>query len=209
MQRIVAWSGPGIINRAYRPGEFVTPQDVIDETRNREFTFFKNRGYGFIRQKDPFCPQIREALHNSVHHWNIPHHEGAVYVCTEGPRLESPAEIRKFRIIGGDLVGMTLIPEAFLARELEICYAPICYLTNYAEGVINRDFERGTLFEGMQNPKEREVVEQAVGFFPNILNTCFSIMRGKERTCNCKDAMLRYKKKGMLSNDWHEWLGDR
>ena len=81
-------------------------------------------------------------------------------MCTEGPRLESPAEIKKFRIIGADLVGMTLAPETFLARELEMCYAPVCYLTNYAEGVVDREFKTGQLFEGMQTDQEKSAVEQ-------------------------------------------------
>ena len=54
VETIVSWSGPGIINLSFRPGEFILPHDLIDETKNRESTFFKNRGYGFIRQNDPF-----------------------------------------------------------------------------------------------------------------------------------------------------------
>ena len=68
-----------------------------------------------------------------LHETDLQHHNQAVYACTEGPRLETPAEIRKLRILGADLVGMTLAPEAFLAREKEICYSPFCYLANYAD----------------------------------------------------------------------------
>ena len=207
-QRIIAWSGPGIVNTAYCPGDFAIPEDIIDETRNRESTFFKNRGYGFIRQKDPFCPYIRETLHNAIHSAGLPHHERSVYVCMEGPRLESPAEVRKIRIIGGDLVGMTLAPEAFLARELEMCYAPVCYLVNYAEGTVQRGFEKGTLFEGMQTDDEKSLVNSAINRFPEIVRSCFAILNGAVRACDCKDAMLRYKKKGMIGNDWRTWLGD-
>ncbi len=208
VERILAWSGPGVINKAFRPGEFVIPHDIIDETRNRESTFFKNRGIGFIRQSHPFCPEIRAGLHDALHTAEIPHHEEAVYVCTEGPRLESPAEIRKFRILGADLVGMTLAPEAFLARELEMCYAPACYLTNYAEGVKPREFEKGQLFEGMQNEEERTEVARSVERFPKIIAALYEQMKGMARACACKDAMLRYKEKGAISNDWREWIGD-
>ncbi len=208
VERILAWSGPGIINKAFRPGEFAIPHDIIDETRNRESTFFKNRGIGFIRQSHPFCPEIRAGLHEALHRAEIPHHQEAVYVCTEGPRLESPAEIRKFRILGADLVGMTLAPEAFLARELEMCYAPACYLTNFAEGVEPREFEKGRLFEGMQNEEERTEVERAVGRFPEIIVALLEQMKEMDRACACKDAMLRYKKKGAITNDWREWMGD-
>ncbi|CAI2719519.1 MTAP family purine nucleoside phosphorylase [Nitrospina watsonii] len=207
VRRIVAWSGPGIINRAYRPGEFVLPHDVIDETRNRESTFFKERGIGFIRQSDPFCPEVRDALHESMHHAGLPHHEQGVYVCTQGPRLESPAEIKKFRIVGADLVGMTLCPEAFLARELEMCYAPVCYLTNYAEGVVQRDFKKGELFEGMQSGEEKTQVDAAIQQFPLILAGAFSQLAGEDAQCHCPHAMQRYRDKGMIGGDWKSWLG--
>lgn len=207
-ERIVSWSGPGIVNAAFRPGEFATPHDIIDETRRRESTFFKNRGIGFIRQDSPFCPQIRRSLRETLRAAGLPCRDEGVYACTEGPRLESPAEIRKLKILGADLVGMTLAPEAFLARELEMCYAPVCYLTNYAEGVAEREFREGTLFEGMQTGEERVRVEEAVGKFPEILGACFERLRGLDRACHCKDAMLRYKNKGMIGGDWHSWLGD-
>ena len=205
--RIVAWSGPGIINTRYRPGEFVVPHDLIDETRRRESTFFKGRGWGFIRQKEPFCPEVREALHTALHQAGRPHHEEGVYVCTEGPRLESPAEVRKFRILGADLVGMTLAPEAFLARELEMCYAPLCYLTNYAEGVMERGYEPGQLFEGMQTDQEKTEVEKAVEAFPQILAGALAVLAGAAPACACPRAMQRYRDKGMIGEDWHTWLG--
>ncbi len=207
VERILAWSGPGIINPAFRPGDFVVPHDIIDETKNRETTFYKNQGIGFIRQSHPFCPEIRESLHDVLHHAALPHHEEAVYVCTEGPRLESPAEIRKLRIIGADLVGMTLAPEAFLARELEMCYAPLCYLTNYAEGVVSRNFQKGQLFEGMQTGEENSAVEEAVKKFPIILEACCELLRNRDRNCHCPDAMQRYKDKGMIGDDWRTWVG--
>jgi len=207
VERIISWSGPGIINTSFKPGEYVIPSDVIDETKNRETTFFKNNGIGFIRQDKPFCPQIQRVVHDSMHSLGFSHHEQAVYICTEGPRLETPAEIRKFRLNGGDLVGMTLVPELFLARELEICYASICYLTNFAEGTVNREFKTGELFEGMQTNQEKTQVEKSISRFPGILAGTFLNLNRTERTCHCKDAMDRYKKKGVISDDWHTWLG--
>ncbi len=207
VERIISWSGPGIINTAFKPGDFVVPQDIIDETRNRESTFFKNSGVGFIRQSHPFCPEVREVLRDAVHHSGIPHHEQGVYVCTEGPRLESPAEIKKFRIIGADLVGMTLAPETFLARELEMCYAPVCYLTNYAEGVTDREFKTGQLFEGMQTDQEKSVVEKSVLQFPAILAASLTLLKDLERACHCKEALQRYRDKGMIGEDWRTWIG--
>jgi 5'-methylthioadenosine phosphorylase len=206
VERIISWSGPGIINPAFKPGDFVVPNDIIDETRNRESTFFKDSGVGFIRQNNPFCPEVREVLHDAVHHSGTPHHEQGVYVCTEGPRLESPAEIKKFRIIGADLVGMTLAPETFLARELEMCYAPVCYLTNYAEGVADREFKTGQLFEGMQTDQENSTVENSVLQFPAILAASLILLKDRVRTCHCKEALQRYRNKGMIGGDWRTWV---
>ena len=199
VQRIIAWSGPGIINTAFEPGDFVVPHDIIDETKNRPTTFFDNTGIGFIRQSRPFCPQIAQALHNVLHETDLQHHNQAVYACTEGPRLETPAEIRKLRILGADLVGMTLAPEAFLAREKEICYSPFCYLTNYAEGVKPRKFEKGKLFEGMQTEEEKKQVDSSIQKFPSLIRMVFETLKEEERTCDCSEALRRYKNKGFVS----------
>ena len=198
VRRIIAWSGPGIINTAFKPGDFVVPHDIIDETRNRATTFFDNTGVGFIRQSQPFCPQIAHTLHDVLHDSGLPHHEQAVYACTEGPRLETPAEIRKLRILGADLVGMTLAPEAFLAREKEICYTPFCYLTNYAEGVKPREFKKGELFEGMQTEEEKKQVDASIQKFPALIRAVFESLKEEERACDCSEALRRYKNKGMI-----------
>ncbi|MBU2591106.1 MAG: MTAP family purine nucleoside phosphorylase [Nitrospinae bacterium] len=206
VERIISWSGPGIINDRYRVGEIAIPSDLIDETKNRLNTFFEKRGLGFIRQSEPFCPIIREALNGSLANLGINHRKEGVYLCTEGPRLETPAEITKYKIIGGDLVGMTLIPEVFLARELEICYASICYLTNYAEGVRDRRYKGGKLFEGIQDEEEHAAVEAALCNIPRIIKEAISILNDIDRDCLCKDAMLRYKKNGVIDNNWRDWI---
>ena len=198
VRRIIAWSGPGIINTAFKPGDFVVPHDIIDETRNRATTFFDNTGVGFIRQSQPFCPQIARTLHDVLHDSGLPQHEQAVYAGTEGPRLETPAEIRKLRILGADLVGMTLAPEAFLAREKEICYTPFCYLTNYAEGVKPREFKKGELFEGMQTEEEKKHVDASIQKFPALIRAVFESLKEEERACDCSEALRRYKNKGMI-----------
>ena len=198
VERVIAWSGPGIINTAFKPGDFVVPHDIIDETKNRDSTFFKDTGIGFIRMNEPFCPQVASAMHDALHSSRLPHHDQAVYACTEGPRLETPAEIRKLRVLGADLVGMTLAPEAFLAREMEMCYTPFCYLTNYAEGVKPREFIKGELFEGMQTDEERKQVDLAIQRFPQLISKVFENLQGVDRSCNCRDALRRYKDKGMI-----------
>ncbi len=159
--RVLAWSGPGSLHAdRYHPGQLVLPADIIDETRRRPSTFFAGRGWGFIRSSPCFCPGGQTAFRQAATEAGLECGDDAVYVCTEGPRLETAAEIRKFRRNGGDLVGMTLAPEAFLARELEMCYTPLCYVTNYAEGVVDREYRGGELVwrdDERHRPRRRSV----------------------------------------------------
>jgi len=87
---------------------------------------------------EPFCPELRSVLISVARRRHPRVHEKGVIACTEGPRFETPAEIRALRILGADLVGMTVSPEAFLARELEMCYASICFVSNMAAGMQDR-----------------------------------------------------------------------
>ena len=96
-------------------------------------------------------------------------HGRAVYVATTGPRLETAAEIRKFGLLGGDLVGQTLAPEVFLARELEFCYTALTYVVNYAEGLLDRPYAPGVLFEGLATPAEVERVRAVEAAFPELI----------------------------------------
>ncbi len=206
VERIIAWSGPGIINDKFSVGNFALPHDLIDETKNRDYTFFENKGIGFIRQKFPFCEIIRKELVKTMTGLNLEFHAKSVYVCTQGPRLETPAEIQKYKMFGGDIVGMTLIPEAFLARELEICYAPICYLTNFAEGTRERPYQKGELFEGMIDNNDRKSISDSLRQFPIIFQKVYGSLQNLERDCDCKNAMLRYRKEGCISEDWRNWI---
>ena len=103
-------------------------------------------------------------------------------------------------------MGMTLAPETFLARELEMCYAPVCYLTNYAEGVVDREFKTGQLFEGMQTDQEKSAVENSVLQFPALLAASLVLLKDRDRVCHCKEALQRYRNKGMISGDWRTWV---
>lgn len=203
---IVAWTGPGAINPDFTPGTFVVLTDMIDETRRRPSTFFENSGIGFIRMGEVFCPSLRSLLVRVLRKLRYEFCDHATYVCTEGPRLETPAEIRMYAQLGAELVGMTLSPEAFLARELEMCYAALAYVTNFAEGVKKRRFRNGELFEGLATSPERQRVAQAVQRFPSIIRSLAEQLSLLPSSCHCQRAMERYRKQGLLSKDWHEWL---
>jgi len=204
-ERILTWTGPGAINPKFRPGDYVVPSDILDFTKSRPLTFFENTGLGFIRQNPVFCPVLRLGFLRAAKKSSSRVHDGGTYACTEGPRLETPAEVRFLKKAGADMVGMTLVPEVFLARELEMCYASICYITNYAEGVKALPYRKGELFEGALPSKEKVKVDAALASLPEIIAQTIIDLAGKERRCPCKDAMLRYKIKGDIGKDWRRW----
>ncbi len=205
VERIIAWSGPGAIDPNIPVGDLLVPADVIDETRSRDYTFYNGLGIGFIRQNPVFCPELSASLARAVTARQGHCRDTDVYVCTQGPRLETRAEIRKFAAYGATLVGMTLIPEAFLARELEMCYCPLCYVTNYAEGVVERAYEPGTLFEGLLTVDERTRVDSAVAA---LMPVALEALRAAshDRDCPCSRAMERYRKRGDIGDDWRTWV---
>lgn len=205
--RIVSWTGPGAIARKLRPGDLALPDDLLDFTRNRPSTFYEGKGIGFLRQFPVFCERLRAALRSNAKRSEVGRvHFGGTYACTEGPRLETPAEVRFLARAGADLVGMTLCPEAFLARELEICYAPVAYVTNYAEGVRKMPYRPGALFEGMLPPGEAEAVEAAKNAIPGIAIAAARAVAGEERDCPCAVSMERYRKRGDIGPDFRDWV---
>lgn len=203
---IVSWSGPGAIDETLTIGQFVLPDDLIDETKCRAYSFFEGAGWGFVRQNPVFCPTLRRALAVVMEDLDLKYRSDGTYVCTEGPRLETPAEIRKFRQFGGHLVGMTMVPEVFLAKELEMCYASVCYVTNYAEGVRERQFRPGVLFEGLLSDDERKAVDEAVSRFPDIIASLVARWHSVKSDCHCDQLMSRYRLRGDIGPDWHTWI---
>ncbi|MEJ2090998.1 MAG: cyclic dehypoxanthinyl futalosine synthase [Syntrophobacterales bacterium] len=206
VQKILAWCAPGAVNEAMAPGHLVCPHDILDETRGEVYTFFAQRGLGFIRQNPVFCPELRRALSRTMQQGPLPWHPQGVYVATSGPRLETPAEIRKFRMLGGDLVGMTLVPEAFLARELELCYTALCYVVNFAEGIKERSFQPGVLFEGLATQEEVAQVLEVEGAFVDIVLRLLPELAAVPRSCPCGKLMERYRLRGDIGEDWRTWF---
>lgn len=204
--QILSWSGPGAISTEYSIGQFIVIDDIIDETRRRKSTFFEQGGLGFIRQNPVFCPRLRKTLMCALQELGLKHSGGGTYVCTEGPRLETPAEIRKFKSYGADLVGMTAAPEVFLARELEMCYATLCYVTNYAEGIREKSFQPGVLFEGLASKADLELVEKSVEQFPMIIEKVAQKIGTSEADCACGKLMQRYRDRGAIGENWREWM---
>lgn len=206
-ERVLAWSGPGAINKKMRPGSMVIVDDLVDETRRRPSTFFEHGGLGFIRQSPVFCQTCREALIDACKKLGLLLLEHGTYACTEGPRPETPAEVRKLSSFGCDLVGTTLAPEVFLARELEMCYAAVCYVTNFAEGVAERPYQPGLRFEGMTTAGEDTAIEATAGRLPEVVRQAARALHlGGQRDCPCSQSMSRYRRRGDIGDDWRKWI---
>jgi 5'-methylthioadenosine phosphorylase len=135
VERILATNAVGAINPDFRPGDVVIPHDFVDFTKLRCGTFYDKSPVTHVDVSEPYCPEMRLLLTKTAKDHVSRIWDKAVLVCTEGPRYETPAEIEMFRRLGCDVVGMTGCPEAALARELEMCYASICYVSNMAAGM--------------------------------------------------------------------------
>lgn len=205
-KRIISWNGAGAINRLLSVGDFVVLDDLIDVTRKREYTFYRNRGYGFIRQNPVFCPEVRAALYQAAAQFSPHVFKRGIYVCTEGPRLETAAEIRVFATWGADVVGMTPVPEVYLAKELEMCYASITYVSNYAEGLVEpQQAGQQGVFGSLLPSDEAATLKKSVQLLPRIVSTAISLLP-EERSCPCATAMKKYRDRGDIGDDWHTWV---
>jgi 5'-deoxy-5'-methylthioadenosine phosphorylase len=134
--RITAIAAVGGIRNDLTPGSLVIPDQIIDYTYGRDFTYFgnTNQPVTHIDFTEPYCPIAREQLLIAAKKVNEPVIDGGVYAATQGPRLETAAEINRLERDGVDMVGMTGMPETVLAKELGMSYASIAVVANYAAG---------------------------------------------------------------------------
>jgi 5'-methylthioadenosine phosphorylase len=134
---IFSVSTVGSMKKQIQPGDFVVPHDFLDMTRSRSQTFFDDSRV-HVDMTDPFCPSLRKSLLQSCETiLKTGFHDNGVYLATEGPRLETAAEI-KFFSSSADIVGMTVVPEVVLAREKGICFVSLCLVCNMAAGLQHR-----------------------------------------------------------------------
>jgi 5'-methylthioadenosine phosphorylase len=137
---VLATAAVGSLTADLRPGALVLVDQFLDFTKGRHGTFFDGEGSptaGVVHTDvtAPYCTGLRAALSHTAVGLGVELGTSATYVCTEGPRFESAAEIRAFRCLGGTVVGMTGVPEVVLARELGMCYATVCLVTNLGAGL--------------------------------------------------------------------------
>ncbi|MCD2198490.1 MULTISPECIES: S-methyl-5'-thioadenosine phosphorylase [unclassified Halobacterium] len=180
VERILASNAVGSLKEELPPQTLVVPDQIFDRTKHRDSTFF---GDGIVVHQpfaDPYCPHMVEHLHESAEEaTDAETQEGGTYVCIEGPQYSTRAESEFYKAQGWDLVGMTAIPEAKLAREAEMCYATVAGVTDY--DVWKADSEV-TLEEVLENAAANEeaikrTVEHAIETLP------------EERDCDCGHAL--------------------
>jgi 5'-methylthioadenosine phosphorylase len=131
VQWIIGVSAVGSMKESIHPGDMVIPNQFIDRTVGRPSTFFNDGIVGHISFADPVCPVLSQILFQAGKEVGVTVHKDRTYLCIEGPQFSTRAESRLYRTWGVDIIGMTNIPEAKLAREAEICYATIAFATDY------------------------------------------------------------------------------
>ena len=184
VERIIATGATGSIDALMSPGTIVVPDQIIDMTNGRENTFFNGEeSVVHIDFTEPYCPELRNSLIEAGNILGINLRKSGTYLCTNGPRLETRAEIEFYSQIRADIVGMTGMPEACLARESEICYASLAIVTNYAAGITGKKLTTTEVIENMNksNAILKNLLKKTILLLPSI------------RKCSCKEALASSK----------------
>ena len=129
--RIISVSACGSLREDFKPGQIVIPDQLVDFTSQRPRTFFGDGVVAHIGSADPFCKSLSNYVNEALKPTGAEVHYGGTYITIEGPRFSTKAESNLFREWGMSIIGMTACPEAFLAREAEICYSTMAHVTDY------------------------------------------------------------------------------
>ena len=131
--------------------------DFLDMTRQRPQTFFEggSEGVRHVNMDDPYCSNLRKQLYETAKLHDVRLKGGDVYICTEGPRFETEAEIKMMKQWGADVVGMTNVPEVVLAKELGLCYASVGFVVNMATGMESESIQLDKIDEMVARNKEK------------------------------------------------------
>ncbi|MGE5223395.1 MAG: S-methyl-5'-thioadenosine phosphorylase [Omnitrophica WOR_2 bacterium] len=180
VERIVSISACGSLREDYAPGDIVIPDQLFDNTRNRERTFYKDGIVVHISIADPFCPDLSAQIIQAVKETGaVVHHEGTI-ITIEGPRFSTRAESNTYRSWGMSVIGMTTSPEAFLAREAEMCYAVMAHVTDYDVWHTSEEpVSVGMVIETLN--RNTHIAQDAIRNLARQLNP--------ETTCDCSKAL--------------------
>ena len=180
--RIISVSAVGSLREDLRPLDVVLPSQFFDRTHGRVSTFFGDGIVAHISFADPVCPLVADVLAKSCASSGVNCHRGGIYVCVQGPAFSTKAESNAYRVWGMDVIGMTNLQEAKLAREAEICYATLAMVTDY---------------DCWHPDHDAVTVEQIIDFLNRNAQNAQKIIRAavrqmpKERDCKCGSALAR------------------
>lgn len=178
---IYATAAVGSCNKNYVPGDVVVINDFIDFTKSRPVTFFEG-GDEPVKHVDmsyPYCTNLREKFYQNAQDFGLSIKGDAVYICVEGPRFETVNEIKMYKSLGGDVVGMTTVPEVVLAKELGICYSTIGIVTNWCTGMSNETQLHD--IQGAVNKNREKITEAFIHIFKQGLD---------QNHCNCNNGII-------------------
>jgi 5'-methylthioadenosine phosphorylase len=180
VERIISISACGCLKEAYAPRHVVIPGQIYDNTKKRDYSFFGSGLVAHIGIAEPFCPHLRQVLGEAVLRAGGTVHMGGTFITIEGPRFSSRGESLIYRSWGVDIIGMTAVPEAQLAREAEICYATMAHVTDYdvwhaEEEAVNVEMLIANLTANAALSK-RTIAELV-------------LLLGDERPCDCDHAL--------------------
>jgi len=180
VERIVSVSAVGSLKQEHKPLEFLIPDQFVDRTRHRVDTFFGDGVVAHVAFADPVCPQLAKAVAAACKKANVVGKLGGSYLCMEGPQFSTKAESNLYRSWGMDVIGMTNLQEAKLAREAEICYVTVAMVTDYDcwhphHDSVTVDQIVAVLLKNAENACN--VVRETVAAMP------------KERSCKCGSAL--------------------
>lgn len=180
VSRIIAPSAVGSLQDNYKPGDIILPDQFLDFTKRRDYTFYDEGNVCHISCADPFCNELRDIFLKVGKKLKYNVHDKSTYICIEGPRFSTRAESKYFKdILHGDIIGMTLIPECILAREMEICYVSIATVTDY-----------DVWYENPVSSKEiLEVLSKNTSKIKELLAKFIPSIPGTRNKCKCKDSL--------------------
>ncbi len=176
---IIATTACGSLREEIKPGQLVFPNQFIDRTTSRKSTFHEGDQVVHISMADPFCERLRQILIETAVAENIAHHPHGTVVTIEGPRFSTRAESMMYRIWGGDIINMSTVPEAVLAREAGICYAVVAMSTDYDSW---HHTEEPVTWEMIADVMNKNVENVKKIFFS-------SLPRIKYMDCSCRHAL--------------------
>ena len=181
---IIAPTAAGSLQPNIKPGEFVVCDQFVDQTFSRPSTFYNGPKVVHISCADPYCPQMREVAIKACNNLSIPVHEKGTVVVIEGPRFSTKAESRWYQQSGFEVINMTQCPEAYLAKELNMCYVNISLITDYDAGLIGQS--------GIKPVDAKEVVEVFNKNISKVKELILEMVKNmpSERVCECKNSLV-------------------